>query len=407
MGRKIRGVVSYAVSVLKIICIFVIALGVPWLFKDKRAQGTRPHLGIEEFTDTMLTSIVADHEVYTRKAALIVDAHTFNTVINQHIELLQKKDVCVAAVFVMDDGSLNSARAVAQKVTVIPFKKGQYDLLARYDGSGLDCVMIDMQETGFVPYDGEPLLASLNMAAAAKKPVIVFDRPNLLGPSIEGFGVWLGGRALIPCRHGMTIGELAQFCNRHVVDKPVALHVVHMKHYQRLAQDPDRSHLTSHFCMRGLIDILQEVQPFEVRVSPDNKYHCIMLPASMNHSKRMWHALSQQLQRVGIEGKMFTYCNDETGESYAGLNLSITNMNKFSLNSAVLTVLRFFNDNGLKIVYSERLRDMIGMHAVQSYLAGHVSEKEAHHALEHEAQLFFSKASGSFLYQPLPKVRAM
>jgi hypothetical protein len=156
-----------------------------------------------------------------------------------------------------------------------------------------------------------------------------------------------------------------------------------------------------------LIDILQEVKPFEVRISPDNQYHSIMLPVCMNQSKRMWHALSVQLKRVGIEGKMFTYCNDETGESYTGLNLSVAQMGKFSLNSAVLTVLRFFNDNGLKITYSERLRDMIGMHAVQSYLAGTVSEKEAHHTLEHEAQLFFSKASGSFLYQPLPKVRAM
>ncbi len=409
MGRKIKSVVNYALSVLKIMCIVIIALGVPWLIKHdaKRSMGNRPHLGIEALTDTMLTSIVADHEVYTRRAALVIDAHTYNTVGKQHIELLHKKGVCVTTVFVIDDGSLKTVRNGSHGVNIIPIKKDQYDMLAQCDASGLDFIMVDIQETGFVPYDGEPLLASLKMAGIAKKPVIVFDRPNMLGPSIEGFGVWLGGRALIPLRHGMTIGELAQFCNRHVVDKPVALHVVQMKHYQRLAQDADRTQLISHFCMRGLIDIVQEVQPFEVRVSPDNNYHCIMLPVSMNHSKRMWHALSVQLKRIGIEGKMFTYCNEETGESYAGLNLSITNMNKFSLNSAVLTVLRFFNDNGLKCTYSERLRDMIGMHAVQSYLAGTVSEKEARQALEHEAKLFFSKASGSFLYQTLPKVSSM
>lgn len=407
MGRKITSVVSYVLSVLKVMCILVIALGVPWLFKDKRAQGTRPHLGIEEFTDRMLTSIVADHQVYTRKIALVVDTHTYNTVINQHIELIEKKGVCVAVVFVADDESINTLRPIGQKVSVVSLKKDQSEILARYDLSTLDCIMVDAQGTGFAPHDGETLLASLNMAAALKKPVIVFDRPNLLGPAIEGFGVWLGGRALIPCRHGMTIGELAQFCNRHVLEKPVTLHVVHMKHYQRFRQDSDRLQLASHFCMAGFIDIIREVKPFEVRVSPDNKYHCIMLPVSMNQSKRMWHALSQQLQRIGIEGKMFTYCNDETGESYAGLNLSIANMSKFSLNSAVMTVLRFFNDNQLQTSYSERLRDMIGMHAVLSYLAGNVSEKDAHNALEHEAQLFFSKAAGSFLYQPLPQVWAM
>lgn len=407
MGRKIKNVVSYVLSVFKIICVLVIALGVPWLFKDKRAQGMRPHLGIEEFTDTMLTSIVADHEVYTRKIALVVDAHTYNTVINQHIELIEKKSVCVAVVFVIDDGSINNLRPLGQKVSVVALKEDQTDILTRYDVSTLDCIMVDVQETGFATHDGQALLTSLKMASVFQKPVIIFDRPNLLGPSIEGFGVWLGGRALIPYRHGMTIGELAQFCNRHMIDKPVMLHVVQMKHYQRLTQDPDRLQLASHFCMTGLINILREVKPFEVRVSPDNKYHCIMLPACINQSKRMWHSLSQQLQRIGIESKMFTYSNDESGESYAGLNLSIANMSKFSFNSAVMIILRFFHDNGFDIVYSERLRDMIGMHAVLAYLAGKVSEKEVLHSLEHEAQLFFSKASGSFLYQPLPKVLAI
>jgi len=409
MGRKINGIVTYVVALVKIMCIVTIALGLPRLIKhnDRKSTGSRPHLGIEEFTDTMLTSIVADSDVCTCRAALVVDAHTYNTVAHEHIALLHEKGVCVSTLFVLDDGSLHTQQKIPQSTTVIPVIKDQYDILAQYNGAAFDCVMIDVQETGFVPSDGEPLLASLKMAGAAKKPVIVFDRPNMLGAAIEGFGVWLGARALIPFRHGMTIGELAQFCNRHVVDKPVALHVVQMKHYQRLAQDLDRAPLISHFCMQGLMDIMHEVKPFEVRISPDNNYHCIMLPAEISTSKRMWRELSTQLKRVGIEGKMFSYNNEATGKSYVGLNLTVVNMNKFSLNSALLMVLRFFNDNGFKLTYSARLRDMIGMHAVQSYLAGTVSEKDAHHVLEHEARLFFSKASGSFLYQPLPKVMAL
>ena len=97
MGQKIKGVVSYALRVLKIVCIVVIALGVPWLIKHdaKRSARTGPHLGIEEFADTTLTSIVTDNGVYTHRVALVVDAHIYKTILNQHIALLRKKGVCV------------------------------------------------------------------------------------------------------------------------------------------------------------------------------------------------------------------------------------------------------------------------------------------------------------------------
>jgi hypothetical protein len=392
-------------------CVFAVALGVPWLCvysvkNESASPERRPQLGIEEFTDSMRVTMVPS-EVCRCRAGLIVDAGTYATTGLSHIELLHAKGVCVTTVFVLDDGSVYSQQKMPYGITVIPIKKDQYEMLVHYNSAELDCIMIDVQETGFVPYDGEPLLASMKMASAAKKPVIVFDRPNVLGASVEGFGVWLGARALIPFRHGMTIGELAKFCNRHILETPVTLHVVQMKHYQRLAQNVDRTRSVSHYCMRGLTDILNEVKPFQVRVSPDNKYHCIMLSAEFSQSKRMWRELSAQLKRVGIEGRMYQYSNEETGETYVGLNLAVHDVSEFSLNRTLLTVLRFFSDAGLPLSYSDRLRDMIGMHAIQSYLAGTVTQKEAQNALEHEAQLFLSKAVGSFLYQPLPKIKVM
>ena len=411
MGQKIKCIVTYAFRVIRIMCVVTIALVVPWLCaysikKDAAIAVYRPVSGIEELNDAMLVSVVP-HGAYTCRAALVIDANTYLTKAKTHIELLQAKGVCVSTVFVLDDTNVCAQQKIPTGITVIPIKDDQYDLLAQYNSAALDCIMIDVQETGFVPYDGEPLLATLKMASAAKKPVVIFDRPNVLGASIEGFGVWLGGRALIPFRHGMTIGELAKFCNRHVLETPVTLHVVQMKHYQRLVQDVSRIHSGSNYCMRGFIDIVRAVNPFEVRISSDNKYHCIMLPMRIAQSKRMWRELSMQLKRVGIESKMYEYSNETTGESYLGLNLSVQNVNQFSLNGALLMVLRFFTDAGLTLTYSDRLQDMIGIHAVQSYLAGTVTEKQVHNVLEHEAQLFLNKAMGSFLYQPLPKIMVL
>lgn len=409
MGRRIDCIVTYALAVVKIVCVFMFAVGLPWLcvysFKDDAASAERrPMLGIEEFSDAMLSAMVPAQGACACRAGLIVDAHTYNSVGLAHITLLRTKGVCVTTVFVLDDGTVHMKHKMPKNISLVSIKKDQYEKLIKYNSAGLDCIMIDVQETGFAPYDGEPLLASLKMASVAQKPVIVFDRPNVLGASIEGCGIWLGSRALIPFRHGMTIGELAKFCNRHILEKPVALHVVPMKHYQRLAQDINHIKSISHYCMRGFIDIVHEVKPFEVRVASDNSYHCIMLPVQAISSKRAWRDLSVQLKRVGIESKMYEYRNEATGQAYCGLNLSVRDVSAFSLNGALLTVLRFFSDVGLKFTYSERLRDMIGMHAIQSYIAGTVTEKEAQDALQHEAQLFFGKALGSFLYQPLPKI---
>ncbi len=410
MGRGIDCIVTYTKAIVKIVCVFAVALVVPWLCvyyikHDAPLIERRPMLGIEEFSDTMLTAMVPQSTACACRAALIVDAMTYSTVGDAHIALLRAQGVCVNTLFVLDDGTAAAQKKTLSDITVISIKKDQYETLAHHDAAQLDCIMIDVQETGFVPYDGEPLLAALQMASNARKPVIVFDRPNVIGASIEGFGVWLGSRALIPFRHGMTIGELAKFCNRYILDAPVTLHVVPMKYYQRLAQDTNRIQCISHYCMRGFVDILREVKPFEVRISSDNEYHCVMLPRQGSCSRRMWRELSAQLKRVGVDGKIYEYSNEETGESYIGLKLSLRDINLFSLNGAVLTVLRFFTDVGVTLSYSERLRDMIGMHAIQSYLAGTVTEKEAQDALEHEALLFFNKAAGSFLYQPVPKIR--
>jgi hypothetical protein len=410
MGRGIDCIVTWALAVVKIISVLIFALFLPWLCvyysQDDLPADRGPILGIEEFTHTMLTSMVPHDAACTFRSALVIDAKTYITAGHAHISLLREKGACVTTLFILDDGVSYVQQKPLPGITIIPIKKDRYDTIAGCNSAEFDCIMIDVQETGFVPYDGEPLLAVLALASKGKKPVIVFDRPNMLGASIEGFGMWLGSRALIPFRHGMTIGELAQFCNRHILETPVTLHVVQMKHYQRLAQDADRSHWVSQYCMQGFIDIMHEVKPFEVRVSADNKYHSIMLPVQISRSKRMWRALSAQLKRVGVEGKMYEYSNEATGQAYLGLNVSVQDVNAFSLNGALLTTLRFFSDVGLTFTYSERLRDMIGMHAIQSYLAGTVTEKEALDALEHEAQLFFSKALGSFLYQPLPKIMA-
>ena len=86
--------------------------------------------------------------------------------------------------------------------------------------AGLDALVIDLQDVGTRVYTYVWTLTHCLEACAEKRiPVLVLDRPNPLGGVLaEGplldlrFSSFVG-RAAIPMRHGLTLGELARFCN--------------------------------------------------------------------------------------------------------------------------------------------------------------------------------------------------
>lgn len=85
---------------------------------------------------------------------------------------------------------------------------------------GLDLLVVDLQDVGTRVYTYLWTLTYCLEACAQKGiPVLVLDRPNPLGGEIaEGalldmqFTSFVG-RAALPMRHGLTLGELARYCN--------------------------------------------------------------------------------------------------------------------------------------------------------------------------------------------------
>lgn len=88
------------------------------------------------------------------------------------------------------------------------------------DLKDIDVLVIDLQDVGVRYYTYIYTMAlSLKACGEAKIPVIILDRPNPLGgEGVEGnllnpsFASFVGFYPL-PVRHGMTIGELAQYFN--------------------------------------------------------------------------------------------------------------------------------------------------------------------------------------------------
>ncbi len=104
---------------------------------------------------------------------------------------------------------------------------------------GIDVLVIDLQDVGTRVYTF--IWTVVNCLRACKSqgiPVILLDRPNPIGgDSVEGpvlesnFRSFVG-LADIPMRHGLTLAELAQFCNSSL-DIHAELEIVPLSGWQR------------------------------------------------------------------------------------------------------------------------------------------------------------------------------
>lgn len=107
--------------------------------------------------------------------------------------------------------------------------------------AGIDVLMYDIQDVGSRYYTYiSTLLRSMSAAAANGVDFIVLDRPNpIRGDRVEGNQLQPGfrsfvGETTLTIRHGMTVGELAQFCKAELDYAPsLRLHVVPVHGWQR------------------------------------------------------------------------------------------------------------------------------------------------------------------------------
>jgi uncharacterized protein YbbC (DUF1343 family) len=89
--------------------------------------------------------------------------------------------------------------------------------------SGLDVLVVDMQDVGARPYTFNwTLLLCMQACAEQGVEVLVLDRPDPVGPlGVEGPLLDMEyksfvGLAPVPMMHRMTVGELAVFCNERL-----------------------------------------------------------------------------------------------------------------------------------------------------------------------------------------------
>lgn len=431
-GVAMRGVVKiveYIIAVGRVFFVLLLALFLPQLF-IWHANQTQEHsvydsssfkLGLENITDSFVDEIKADKSPVV---GLITNQSGKDQAGNRSIDVLLTKGFNIKKIFLPQDeifgpNQKNLASVFRDTTTGIPvvsLNVAQGLESVKKHIKDVDVLMFDMQDSGMRFYGYvNTLLDAMSCSAKNGKKFVVLDRPNLLGWCMEGSTACEDRQCTdipVPLRHGMTVGELAQYLNKNVLSNPAKLYVVPMKNYNRQAQinTPLLCNLSKHISNAdscygySFLGLLGQVAPFDTGSSADKAYQCILLPETMKFPKYKWHELRTVLKEHTIESTLHRYYNAHKKENFVGLRLYIQDINKFSSFNTLLTVLQFFKESGVKLSFTESFDHAVGTQKVRSLLDGSVSHRELAGEVNGELQLFFKKAQSCFLYKPFPKM---
>ncbi len=158
--------------------------------------------------------------LFSNHTGMVGDRHT--------LDILLDNKVNVVCIFSPEHGFRGTADAGEHVSSSVDEPTG-VPIASLYDGKkrgpsketmdGLDVIVVDIQDVGLRYYTYYCTMIDLmNAAAEAGKEVVVLDRPNPNGMTVDGplldmkyqSGV---GRLPIPVVHGMTLGELALMAN--------------------------------------------------------------------------------------------------------------------------------------------------------------------------------------------------
>ena len=277
--------------------------------------------------------------------------------------------------------------------------------------------IFDIQDSGMRHYTYiSTLLTVLKTAASENKKVIVLDRPNPLGKTMEGPLVEPAlisfiSIAPIPLRHGMTIGELADFFNTHLLEQKASLTVIGMSGYDR-TRGLDQMHAplspniackeSCHgYCFLGL---LGEIKPFDVGVGTPHSFQLISLPASLPLPLSFWQELSERLRYCGIHSTKHEYMHEKKKELYHGLRLCMENINQVNAFNAFLITVSSAQKAGITIDFQREFDKAVGSSRVRSFLTGTISYQDLVGDVNKDLQIFFQKAQPVFRYAPHPEL---
>ena len=381
-------------------------------------------LGLENIPDHLKSSLIKQ-----KKRIGIV---TNQTGIDQHgkrnIDRLKQEGFNVVSIFVPEHGltgkagngeSINNGKDPISNLPIISLYKGETskNTCSPQDIKNIDIFMFDIQDSGMRHYTYiSTLFKILERAIEYNKDVIVLDRPNPLGEVMEGPLVEPKQKSFIsiapiPVRHGMTIGELAQYFNRYVLPKQTNLTVVPMNGYKRnqglisLPAMLSSGLRTKQGCYGySFLGLMGEVRPFFIGIGTDKPFEVLMISNKHKVPTKYWHELKRIFKKFNIDAKLtqLTHLNKKT---YTGLLLHFNDINKVNGFYIFLKALELAQKYNLKLKYAPTFNLATGTDKVRRYLDNNYSKRDLLKSINDELKQFHQQAQSCYLYYPAPEIR--
>jgi len=387
-------------------------------------------LGIENIPDTTL-QLLRGGMSKPAMIGLVTNQTGCDQQGNRTVDILGQKGVRVSHILAPEhgfDGKVPAGKLVEDSIddkTGIPIMSvyghgGDYSIKGkRFDPTimeQIDLICYDLQDVGMRHYTYiSTLLLALEAAAEHGKQIIIFDRPNLLGPHMEGPVVDADpslnsfiSLVSIPLRHGMTVGELATYFNKHILKKPASLQVVKMGGYTR----NERSHYFNELSPNlqsisscygySFLGVLGEVRPFDVGVGTQYAFQTILLPDTIRVPAHIWARLRALLETYAIRSTH--HALTKRNQQYSGLLLHFSNIMQTASFQLLVDLLQFFQKAGVALSFSNLFDKAMGTSLVRKLYTENGNRIQLHHHIEKGLAHFMKQARDSFLYEPLPKL---
>jgi uncharacterized protein YbbC (DUF1343 family) len=383
-------------------------------------------LGIENISDEFLRSLSPDKSL-KYNVALVTNQTGCDQKGNRTVDILLSKRLQIKHIITSEhgfSGTVPANRRVGHEIdkkTKIPiyslYKDGVMGTVPSDMAANIDVFFFDMQDSGMRHYTKITTLHKiLRVASAHDKKVVVLDRPNPLGPNMEGplvdpLLISSISIAPIPIRHGMTIGEIAWYFNKHVLDKPADLHVVKMENYSRdmkmkellVALSPNVHCLES--CLGySFLGILGDIRPLDVGVDTDLSFQCITIPDTHPSVRCNWNQLRTIFTQYGVHSVPYSYMSDRKKNVHSGLRLQVADINSLPSFSLLLDIIDFFKKSGLNFTFSPTFDKAAGTLLLRKFCMGTCPRTKLVRNVNDGLDQFIKNARDAFMYLPEPQV---
>lgn len=397
MWRVAYQAVQHSISLTKIFFIFSLICFLPQMFIVGHKK-RHTHVALTpNVTDFKLAVQVLSADYLKQlcpkqqpSIALITNAAARDYAGNQSCDILAERGINIDASFDLEVADYKEIAALMDSCRA-------YDL-----------VLIDLQDTGCHTVQVvQGIIAGVEQDGAPN--VLLLDRPNLLGPKIEGSLLVAshGARSTkFPLRTGMTIGELMHYYMTRMQTK-LPIQVVAMHNYDRSICMRTTEHATTEqqkLYGSTLCNLLAEVMPLDIGLATEHAYTVMALPQEIEFNKKNWYELQVQLRNVGIESTICSYYSPPKKCYCTGLKLQIDDMFAIDSFNTLLTTLVFFKQCGLTLGFTQRFDDLVGSPMVRLYVDGKISRSELKYTINYDLEQFYRQAFNAFMYHPLPQV---